>query len=293
MNAFTIRDLENLSGIKAHTIRIWELRYNFLKPKRSTTNIRYYDSDELKKLLNVALLNRYGYKISHISKMDGDTINQKILSLNSVEAQQERMINELLHGMIDLETDEFEGILNRYIDENGIDNTIQKLIFPFLQRIGILWLTDHVRIAQEHLVSNVVRQKLIVGIDRAKPAEKDGKVILVYLPEGEYHELGILYAYYLLKVRGIKVIYLGSDVPVSELTYVCNQKSPAFIFTHITSLPGRFNFENYLNTLHRDLAHCTFVMSGRVIQSYNKKVPPNVHFKKTVEEVMIELTGKP
>jgi methanogenic corrinoid protein MtbC1 len=292
MNAFTIRDLENLSGIKAHTIRIWELRYSFLKPKRSNTNIRYYDSEELKKLLNVALLNRYGYKISHISKMDQHTVSDKILSLTSTEAQQERIINELLHGMIDLDTEEFESILDKYIRENGIDNTINNLIFPFMQRIGILWLTDHVRIAQEHLVSNVIRQKLIMGIENTRAAHKQAeRTILLFLPEGEHHELGILYVYYLLRTSGVKVIYLGADVPVSELEYVCKAKSPTFLFTHLTSLPPRFNMENYLNTLQKHLAHCTIVMSGRVIQQYSKKIPPNVRFKKSLEEVMAELYG--
>jgi methanogenic corrinoid protein MtbC1 len=292
MNAFTIRDLENLSGIKAHTIRIWELRYSFLKPKRSTTNIRYYDSDELKKLLNVALLNRYGYKISHISKMDQGTLNDKILALSSMEAQQERMINELLHGMIDLETEEFEVILDGFINQNGIDETIQKLIFPFMQRIGILWLTDHVRIAQEHLVSNVIRQKLIMGIENSRKNLTTDRRVLLFLPDNEYHELGILYVYYLLRTRGLKVIYLGADVPISEIEYVCKTKNPDHIFTHLTSLPPRFNLENYMNNLQKALNGCKIVMSGRVIQQYNKKVPDNISLKKSLEEVMIELTGR-
>lgn len=289
MNAFTIRDLENLSGIKAHTIRIWELRYSFLKPQRTTTNIRYYDAEELKKLLNVALLNRYGYKISAISKMQPEVVNQKILTLNSIEAQQERMINELLHGMIDLEGDKFEAILHRYIDANGIDNTIQKLIFPFLQRVGILWLTDHVRIAQEHLVSNIIRQKLIMGIEHAQKNGTSNSSVLIFLPDAGYHELGILYVYYLLKVRGSKVIYLGCDVPISELEYVCKIKSPDFVYTHLTSLPPRFNFENYLSSIHKKLHDYNIVMSGRVVQQYTKKIPSNINFKKTLEEVITHL----
>lgn len=292
MNAFTIRDLENLSGIKAHTIRIWELRYSFLQPQRSTTNIRYYDGEELKKLLNVALLNRYGYKISHISKMPAEEINNKILALSSIEAQQERMINEMLHGMIDLETETFEQILDGYIESNGINDTIQKIIFPFLQRIGILWLTDHVRISQEHLVSNLIRQKLILGIDRAMPEKQIDRTVIIYLPDNEYHELGILYVHYLMKVNGVKVVYLGADVPISELEYVCKLKNPDIIYTHITSLPGRFNFENYLNNLHKKLPDCSFVMSGRIIQQYSKKTPPNITFKKSIEEVVAHLCGE-
>src|SRR5687767_8934980 len=165
MNAFTIKDLENLSGIKAHTIRIWEQRYSFLKPQRSKSNIRYYGNEELKTILNIALLNKYGFKISHIDKMSAVEVREKIISLSYAEAFQERFINELLQHMVDLDIAGFEETLNIYIRSKGIDKTISQLIFPFLEKVGILWLTDHMNVAQEHLVTNVIRQKLIVGIE--------------------------------------------------------------------------------------------------------------------------------
>ena len=140
MNAFTIKDLENLSGIKAHTIRIWEQRYSFLNPRRSKTNIRFYDSEQLRTLLNYALLNKNGYKISAIAKMSDSAIAEKILSLNSVEAKQERLINSLLNAMIELDAVSFEKILDDYMAINGVEKGIGDLVFPFLQRIGILWM---------------------------------------------------------------------------------------------------------------------------------------------------------
>jgi DNA-binding transcriptional MerR regulator len=163
MNSFTIKDLENLSGIKAHTLRIWEQRYSFLKPERTGTNIRYYSNDELKKILNVALLNKYGYKISHIDKMNEGEIKEKILSLNQMEAQQERIVNELIQCMVDIDIDKLETILDKYISARGIEKTIIQIIFPFMEKIGILWLTNHINPAQEHLITNIIRQKLIVG----------------------------------------------------------------------------------------------------------------------------------
>src|SRR6476660_7968351 len=159
MNAFTIKDLENLSGIKAHTIRIWEQRYNFLKPQRTFTNIRYYSNDELKTILNIALLNKYGYKISHIDKMSPEEIREKILSLNQQEAQQERIVNDLIRNMVDLDMEAFEQTLDNYILARGIERSILQIIFPFMERIGVLWMTNHINPAQEHLVSNIVRQK--------------------------------------------------------------------------------------------------------------------------------------
>lgn len=291
MNSFTIKDLENLSGIKAHTIRIWEQRYSFLKPKRSTTNIRYYDADELKMLLNIALLNRYGYKISHIDKMGPEVIKEKILALSSEEAVLERRINNLLHGMIDLETFSFEEILDEHIRNNGIDNAINELIFPFLQRIGILWMTDHIRVAHEHLVSNVIRQKLILGIENTPRGKHEAKTVLMFLPPGEYHEIGLLYVYYLLKVRGINIIYLGADVPIEELEYVCKIKHPDFLYSHLTSIPARFNLDKFMLQLRSRINTTPLVMSGRVINQYGKKIPEGIHMKRSIEEVLQQLTG--
>ena len=132
MNAFTIKDLENLSGIKAHTIRIWEQRYTFLNPQRTETNIRYYSGDELKTVLNIALLNKYGFKISHIDKMSTAEMREKTLSLNHAQAQIERMVNELISCMVDMKLDEFEMLLDGYIKSKGIEKTIPQIICPFL-----------------------------------------------------------------------------------------------------------------------------------------------------------------
>ncbi|HNG63863.1 MAG TPA: MerR family transcriptional regulator, partial [Ferruginibacter sp.] len=152
MQSFTIKDLENLSGIKAHTIRIWEQRYTFLKPSRTGTNIRYYSNDELKKILNVALLNKYGFKISHIDRMNESEMKERILSLNQLEAQHERVVNSLIQNMVDLDMDSFEDTLDNFIALRGIEKTILQIIFPYLEKIGILWMTNHIIPAQEHLV---------------------------------------------------------------------------------------------------------------------------------------------
>lgn len=156
MDAFTIKDLENLTGIKAHTIRIWEQRYGFLNPQRTQTNIRYYSNSELKTVLNIALLNKYGYKISHIDRMTPVEMKEKILSLTQAQAQQERIVNDLIHCMVDLRMEDFETVLDNYIMAKGVERTITQIIFPFLERIGILWLTNHVNPAQEHLVTNII-----------------------------------------------------------------------------------------------------------------------------------------
>ena len=286
MNSFTIKDLENLSGIKAHTLRIWEQRYNFLKPERTFTNIRYYSNNELKTILNIALLNKYGYKVSHIDKMSGDEIRDKVLTLNQQEAQQERIVNELVQHMVDLDTKAFEETLSSYILSRGIERTITQIIFKYLEKIGILWLTNHINPAQEHLVTNIIRQKLIVGIEGVSSPLKVNKTILLFLPEAEYHEMGLLFMYYLLKSRGIEVIYLGTNVPLADVGYVVKVKKPDFLYCHITRPGQNFNFDKFLANISKNLAETPCIISGQLTQNYEKKIQPPVMFKRSFSEVM-------
>ena len=286
MNAFTIKDLENLSGIKAHTIRIWEQRYSFLKPQRTTTNIRYYSSDELKMLLNISLLNKYGYKISHIDKMEEPEIKEKILTLTHAQAQQERIVNEMIQSMVDLDMEKFEQVLSSYIHLRGIEKTIHQIVFPFLERIGILWLTYHINPAQEHLVINIIRQKLIVAIDGTQQHLQSSKTALLFLPEGEFHEIGLLYIYYLLKSRGIKVYYLGANVPIKDMVYIVKLKRPDFLYCHLTSVANNFIFDRFLNNLQTHIPEFPVLVSGQLTQQYKKSTPANVHLKKSLPEVL-------
>ena len=291
MNSFTIKDLENLTGIKAHTIRIWEQRYDFLKPQRTDTNIRYYSNHELKKILNIALLNRYGFKISHIGKMSDDDIHVKILGINNSEAQQERIINELIQKMIDLELISFELIIDEHIRVKGIEKTIHKIIFPFMERIGVLWVTGHINPAQEHLVSNIIRQKLIVGTQAISNLIPTKKTALLFLPEGEFHELGILFIQYLLKNRGIGVLYLGTNIPLEDVDYVVKHKAPDFIYTHLTSVSNLFNFDRFVQQSQKRFSSIPLIISGRLASIYDKSIPPNVHFKKSLQEVTAFVAG--
>ncbi len=292
MNAFSIKDLENLSGIKAHTIRIWEQRYSFLKPQRSKSNIRFYGNEELKTVLNIALLNKYGFKISHIDKMTPGEVREKITSLSYAEAYQERFINELLQYMVDLDIAGFEETLDAYIRSKGIDQAINQLVFPFLEKIGLLWLTDHMNAAQEHLVTNVIRQKLIVGIEAIATYAQTNKTMLLFLPEGEHHELALLYLFYILKSRGMQVLYLGSNVPFKDLEFVASLKTPYQIFTHLTSIPGRFNIEKYLQQVQQRIpSSIPFIISGRLAQSYTKKLPTNVIIKRSFSDLLAHIDG--
>lgn len=286
MHSYTIKDLENLSGIKAHTIRIWEQRYSFLKPSRTQTNIRIYSGDELKIILNVALLNKFGYKISHIDKMNQLEMNEKMLSLNQQEAQLERIVNSLLQFMIDLDMESFENELDEFITERGIENTIVQIVFPFLAKIGILWLTNHINPAQEHLVSNIIRQKIIVGINSVKSPINIKKSVLLFLPETEFHELGLLFMNYILKTKGVKTIYLGCSIPLSEVESVVKVIKPDYVYTHLTSMGAKFDIGRFILDASKKFPNTQVIISGSVIKSYKKNVPPPIKLMKSYSEVM-------
>lgn len=293
MDAFTIKELENLSGIKAHTIRVWEQRYSFLKPQRTNTNIRYYTNEELKTVLNIALLNKYGYKISHINRMRPDELTAKLISLSNSQAQHERIINELLQHTVDMDIEKVEGTLNHFVSTKGIDKVIIQIIFPFLEKIGILWLANHVHPAQEHLVTNIVRQKLIAGIEATSSPATTSQTVLLYLPEGEYHELGILYIYYLLKCKGIRVLYLGANVPMKDLEFVASVKKPDFVYTHLTTVANNFNFEKFLHVLGTRFSCSSVILSGQIVYNYKKKIPAGISVCRSLPDVMDLISAIP
>lgn len=286
MNAFTIKDLSNLSGIKAHTLRIWEQRYSFLKPNRTFTNIRYYNNEELRTILNIALLNKYGFKISHIDKMSAGEVQEKILSLNQAQAQQERLVNQLITQMVDVDMEAFEGTLNEFVKARGIEKTITQIIFPFLEKVGILWMTNHINPAQEHLVSNIIRQKLISGIEQAKPVLTSDKKLILFLPEGEHHELGLLFMYFLLKSRGVFVWYLGADIPLKDVDYLVKLRKPDYLYCHLTTAGTNFNFDRFLTQLNLSFKSIPVVISGQLTNAYAKKVTAPIVLKRSLTEVM-------
>ena len=286
MTRFTIKDLENLSGIKAHTIRIWEQRYSFLKPGRTDSNIRYYSNDDLKTILNISILNKYGFKISHINKMSAADLQTRVAGLNIAGAQEVRVVNELIQKMVDLDTAGFEKILEKQITANGIEKTIIKAIFPFFERIGILWQTGNINPAQEHLTTNIIRQKLIVGIDEAKPVIKVNKSFLLFLPERELHELGLLLVYYLLKKRGLNVLYIGANVPLKDAQFIAEAKKPDYIYIHLTSCSPGFNFSKFLSQVNEKIPRPKIIISGYPASSYKKPLPKNVEFKHSLPELV-------
>lgn len=277
MSTYFIKDLEKLSGIKAHTIRIWEKRYNIVSPNRTDTNIRYYSNEDLKKILNVSILNRNGMKISDISNMSNSEIEKHVLDLNNHDHDFQSYVENLTLTMIDLDEERFERTFSHLVTRLGFKQTLIKVIHPFLNKIGVLWLTGAINPAQEHFVSHLIRQKLIVGIDGVSANTKKKKErFIMFLPENEWHELSLLFYYYLIKNMGYEVIYFGQSVPYTDVVKVTNIKRPDYIFTNITATMPEDQFQAYLRELSSCFPKQIIFIGGQQIYEFTKSIPSNI-----------------
>jgi DNA-binding transcriptional MerR regulator len=234
---FSISDIESLIGIKAHTLRAWESRFNLVPPKRTSTNIRYYDEQDLKMLLNIVTLNENGYKISKIASLSSQQVNHLVAQLKADWNNDAVQVLNLSEATLRYDEDSFSKILAGCIKEMGLVKTMDIVLFPFMKRVGMLWQTSTLDPAHEHFASNLIRDQLIVAISKVKkPAKKDPKRFLLFLPEAETHEIGLLFARYLLKRCGHDALYLGQDIPYGDIGKVIDAFQPDYAFMVLTSL---------------------------------------------------------
>jgi MerR family transcriptional regulator, light-induced transcriptional regulator len=286
MTRYSIKDLEKLTGIKAHTIRIWEKRYQLVDPARTQTNIRYYTDKDLKRLLNVSVLNKYGFRISNIVAMTSDEINRTLVDISYKDSSYNNEVENLVLSMIEMDEQRFDRILSSAIIKLGFEHTITDILSKFLEKIGILWQTGTITPAQEHFVSNLIRQKLILAIDGQNAANIDNhKVFLLFLPEEEYHEMGLLFFHYLIKKAGHQVIYLGQNVPIADLSEINAVRHFDYLFTSITcSLPGN-GLQELLDTLARLFPDKTILFGGYQFQNNSISLSDNMKVLFSVEEL--------
>lgn len=237
MKKFSISDIEGLIGIKAHTIRAWEARYNLVPPKRTPTNIRFYDEDDLKLLLNIVTLNEKGYKISRIAKMTKEQIAEMVTQFQSDWNNDTVQVLRLSDATLHYDEVAFAEILSGCIDEFGLTKTMDLVLFPFMKKVGMLWQTGAIDPSQEHFASNLIRDRIIVEIDKIeKPVKENPKRFLLFLPEAEMHETGLLFARYLLKSCGMDTLYLGQEIPYNDVKKVIVSYKPDYAFIVLTSL---------------------------------------------------------
>jgi DNA-binding transcriptional MerR regulator len=290
MGVYSIKDLEQLSGIKAHTIRIWEQRYGLIDPKRTDTNIRYYDDEQLKFLLNVALLIRHGQKISRIAEYSSDRFGSEVERIyeqsliHDTEVVLELDANDLMVAMIDMDAEKFHRIYENSVKLNGFERTITHLIYPFLEKVGMLWSIGQINPAHEHFMSCLIRQKVLAATDRLSNPT-GGKRFLLFLPAGEHHEIGLMMANYLLKKRGCQTYYLGQNLPDSDLQVAAQTVKPDAFLTFMADPTLVNNAQSTLKRLSALIQDQTLLVATRPLPSFQAASLPNVHLLHSIGEL--------
>lgn len=254
-NTFSIKDLENLSGIKAHTIRIWEKRYNVLEPMRTDTNIRVYDVHNLQKLLNITLLHNYGYKISKISKHPAEKIPELVNGIISEKNAKNHAITAFKLAMINFDQTLFYNTYNQILSEKSFSAIFHEVFIPLLEEVGFLWQTGTITTAHEHFITYLIKQKILINTEKIQGNEptKQDKVFVLYLPENELHEIGLMYLNYEIILSGYKTIYLGESVPLSDLNDVKRYFSNITFVSYMTIEPTKEDLNNYIDKFKTEI----------------------------------------
>lgn len=287
MAVYSIKDLEKLSGIKAHTIRIWEQRYHILEPQRTKTNIRYYQDEDLKVLLNVALLNKNGIKISKIAKMEDQELTEKVAAISEINFDDGTQLDALTISMIEMDENKFDRIINTNIDQIGFEQTMMEVIYPFLDKLSLLWLTGSINPVQENFISHLIRQKIISAINATPLSSGEGnEKIILYLPEGERQELSLLFMHYLLKSRGKYVLYLGQEISLADLADANRIHKADLVFTMITETFSKESVQQYVDHLAETFPGTQILLSGYQVVAQQVDAPEHVTILKSLDQML-------
>lgn len=286
MEQYSIKDLEKLSGIKAHTIRVWERRFGILEQHRTETNRRRYGDSELRRIINISILHRNGFKISNISKLSVQEIEEKVSFLSKDTNQYDTQIDSLLTSMIDLDEKAVNDLLIRNILNRGIEETYTDLVFPFLNKIGTMWHTGSMDIGAEHFVTNIFRQRIISSIDSISPVYKqEKKKFLLFLPEHELHELALLFFNYLIRKSGHETLYLGQSTPLFSVVKVNSAWNADIIITGLVSGLPSVKPSDFVSQLAKSFPEQIVLVAG-ILADYNLKIKHrNIIQVRSVEDI--------
>jgi MerR family transcriptional regulator, light-induced transcriptional regulator len=274
---YSIKDLEKITGIKAHTIRIWEQRYGLLSPLRTDTNIRYYDDDDLQFILNVSVLNKNGYKISRIADLDRLHVMQEVRKITKQTDDKENQISLLVMSMLSLDEDAFNRVIENDAKRVGFESMVTNLIYPFLEHIGNLWLTGAIRPAHEHFISNLIRQKIIAATDAvSRSIYISDKRFMLFTPDKEIHEISLLFSQYILRSVGFKTYYLGLSTPFADLEAIVEEVSPDYLLTVVTSHPSGDALLEYIDKLICQFPGKSIIISGLQVRKISHLIPKEI-----------------
>lgn len=273
MAEYKIKDLETLTGIKAHTLRIWEKRYGILTPERTATQIRTYNDNELKSLLNISLLYKNGYKISHIAAMSNPILLQTVQEL-TIDKEDDSVIDQMVLALLDMREDLFVKTFDNLIRSKDIQTIYKEYIVPFLYKIGHLWMVGTINPAQEHFISSLLRQKIIAEIDKLPIANSDAPKVILYLPEHEWHEITLLIYNHYLRSQGYQTFYLGQALPFSCLEETIKKIQPDAILCSWITAVDEDHLLQYASLL-KNIYSGKFFLSGSQIVPLRSKLPAN------------------
>jgi MerR family transcriptional regulator, light-induced transcriptional regulator len=279
MNTYQISDLERLTGIKSHTLRIWERRYKLIEPHRTATNIRYYDDDQVKKLLKVSTLINQGMKISAISELSDRQLNTHIHDLDKGapgDAIAAALINDLAASMLTFDEAAFEKVFSSAVVRFGMYEAMIRVFYPFLKKIGLMWSSDQSMPVQEHFASAIIRRKLIVAIDGLPAPSKKSKTFLLFLPTDEWHETGLLLSDYIIRSRGFKTVYLSQNVPLSNLQNVIDNTKPTHLLTLYIARQGLKKLHTEMHGVATRNKNCQVWIAGSEALIKNVKKAKNI-----------------
>lgn len=285
MKKFSIRDIECLTGIKAHTIRIWEQRYNLVPPKRTETNIRYYESGDLKKFLNISTLLENGYRISKVAELNEDEMCGMIAELAENDHVCNK-VNALCTATLKLDEEQFNNTISACIAVMGIEQTFTDVVFPFMRKIGLMWQVGTINPAHEHFITHLIRQKLLTAIDELPTVNSEvARKYLLFLPEGETHEVGLLFANYLLKARGQHVLYLGQNLPLSDLEQIVGYYQPHYVLTTLTSDTVFGDMNCLVKKIQEAIPSVPVLLTGPLVKCNHIQEHEHLHTLKDIRDL--------
>lgn len=273
-SVFSIKDLENLSGIKAHTIRIWEKRYKVLEPMRTDTNIRLYDLASLQKLLNITLLHDFGYKISKIASYPQEHIPVMVREIISEKSAKNHAISAFKMAMMNFDQELFFKTYAELLSEKSFREVFYEVFIPLMTEMGLLWQAETISPAHEHFISYLIKQKLLINTEKLqvmKPTKTD-KVFVLSLPMNEVHELGLMYLNYETLLHGYKSIYLGESVPIESLTDLKNHFESIVYVSYLTVQPDKDAINDYIDRMIQELQGDSIELwfLGRMVEFIDK-----------------------
>lgn len=286
MVIYSINDIEKLTGVKAHTLRIWEKRYNVIPNRRTESNIRFYLHEDLQLILNIAMLNNNGLKISKIACLKKDEMKQMVADYCNVDIAFEAQLDAITLSILELNEYKFLKILNHEISIKGFEQTMEDTVFPLLDKLSMMWLAGSVKGMHENFVNNIIRGKLIVEIDKlGYNTSTCSKKFILFLPESENHEMSLLYASFVLKKYGANILYLGADVTTPDLVNAVSVFKPNFIFTIMNDEPENFRLQSYLDELGNNIKDIKILMMGYQMIKHNLNFQENISVINSVDEL--------